>query len=109
MKKYLFIILIAFTTTLALPACSGGKETKKVERRTEQTKVTEKTEPKKVQSPKTSTETTNLETVGWTDGTDSYIFNNNDSGDSLVKLAGISTLVGVNTSATTAANYVTIG
>jgi len=62
-KKYLFIILIAFTTTLALPACSGGKETKKVERRTEQTKVTKKTEPRKVQSPKTSSETTNLETV----------------------------------------------
>lgn len=64
MKKYLFIILIAFTTTLVLPACSGGKETKKVDRKTEQTKVAEKTEPRKVQSPKTSTETTNVETVG---------------------------------------------
>ena len=63
-KKYLFIILIAFTTTLVLPACSGGKETKKVDRKTEQTKVAEKTEPRKVQSPKTSTETTNVETVG---------------------------------------------
>jgi hypothetical protein len=46
--------------------------------------------------------------VAWSDGTDAYVFHNDTNGDSLVKLVGITTVAGVDTSATTA-NYIIVG
>ena len=45
--------------------------------------------------------------VVWTDGTDAWVFHNDANGDSLVKLAGITTVDGVSASANTA-NFITV-
>ena len=49
--------------------------------------------------------------VAWSDGTDAYVFHNSSSGDSLVKLVGITTVAGVDDAAanTTTANYIIVG
>jgi hypothetical protein len=50
--------------------------------------------------------------VAWSDGTDAYVFHNSSSGDSLVKLVGITTVAGVDDAAAnmaTANYYIIVG